>query len=234
MRLGLQRLGHAQELLECRRPRRLTRDLRVESRRRQALDVRQRLANSRPVAREALRLLVERGVDDRREVVGPELVEDLIGDARRRRRRPVVAPRHPVNHDDDQTPRKYAIGRDVRRHFAHPRRRRDDTIRNVDRQERHDRLRLPVLEHGEIRRRQPPHRPAILVEHGDVELDDVDACPEGGRLNRRRRLRARKHRDACRQAQGVRQVLSRHTALGMSLRATAVVDAFPRGRRKAR
>jgi hypothetical protein len=47
---------------------------------------------------------------------------------------------------------------------------------------------LAVLEHREVGGGQPADRAAILVEHGDVDLDRVDAGLERGCLGRRELL----------------------------------------------
>ena len=53
-----------------------------------------------------------------------------------------------------------------------------DRAWQLDRNDRDDRLRLAVLEHREIGRRQATDRTSVLVEDGDVELHDVDAGRE--------------------------------------------------------
>ena len=66
----------------------------------------------------------------------------------------------------------------------HPRRRRRRCGGQFDLRQRDKLLRLAVLEHGEIRHRQPADRSAVVVEDGDVEVEDLDA----GLERRRRRL----------------------------------------------
>ena len=53
---------------------------------------------------------------------------------------------------------------------------------NCDRFEDRNRLRLAVLEHREIGGAQTGDGTPLLVEHGDVELDDVNAGAELLRL----------------------------------------------------
>ena len=49
-----------------------------------------------------------------------------------------------------------------------------------DRRERDNRLWLAALEDGEVGGDKAAHRPAILAQDGDVELDDVDAAAKSG------------------------------------------------------
>ena len=55
-------------------------------------------------------------------------------------------------------------------------------LRGVDLGHRDDALRLAVLGDGEVVRRQSADRAAVLVEHRDVEADDVDVAAEDRRL----------------------------------------------------
>ena len=76
------------------------------------------------------------------------------------------------------------VALDVRRDVAHPARGAGARIRQVNRAERGDRLRLAVFEDREVRGGQALHRPAIAVEHRDVEVDQIHA---GSKLRRRLR-----------------------------------------------
>jgi hypothetical protein len=83
----------------------------------------------------------------------------------------------------------------------HPRGRRRVVRGGVDLRDRDNALRLPFLDDGEVFAREAVNRLAVLVEHRDVETDDVCADPEnrllrgwlglllrGLRQGRRRRL----------------------------------------------
>src|SRR4030095_3858539 len=68
--------------------------------------------------------------------------------------------------------------------------------------ERDDFLWLVVFRDREVRRGQAPHRAALLVEHGDVKMDEVDRRPEHGRFLALWRLLGgrRKRENSCKTA----------------------------------
>lgn len=91
-----------------------------------------------------------------------------------------------IEEDDEQPLLEYlVIAPDVGRDVAHPRRRRLDRNRDVDRAERLKALRQAVLEHGEVGGRKPAHRLPAAIQYGDVELDQIDAGAELRDLGRR-------------------------------------------------
>jgi hypothetical protein len=99
----------------------------------------------------------------------------------------ILEPDRPVEHDHDQASfGSYGVGHDIRRDVAHPRRARGRGVpfRKIDGREGDDGPWLAVFEDGEVRRRQTPNRPPVLVEDRDVHLDDVNP-----RLKRSRKLR---------------------------------------------
>lgn len=101
--------------------------------------------------------------------------------------------RHPVvQHEDDEPASLQIVRGHIRTDVAHPRRRRLDGIGYVDLAHRDNRLRCAPLTHSEISRRQAANRPALSVQHEDVELHDIDAAPEH-RLRRGRRLLSDEH-----------------------------------------
>ena len=131
------------------------------------------------IAGEVLRFAEERE-HHRREIVRTKPIDDPTRDQLRRVRHAVVRRRHPIVHDDDDDAAQIElVGGDVGADLPHPfggdRRGRGD----VDGRERDDRLRLAVFEHREVLGAQAVNRLAVLVEHRDVEPDEIDAGAEG-------------------------------------------------------
>ena len=88
-----------------------------------------------------------------------------------------------VDRDDDDAFAEAIVRRDVGRNLRHPHRWRRRRRRDVHGREGGDSPRPSIFEDREIRLRQPPDRVAVLCEHRDVDLDEIDPCPEA-RLRR--------------------------------------------------
>ena len=85
-----------------------------------------------------------------------------------------------VQEDDEQPPVfPGCLVRDrVWRNIAGPHWRRRQWPRELHGSECPDRRLDPVVQNGEVGGAQPRHRPPLVVEHGDVELDELDAGAE--------------------------------------------------------
>ena len=93
-----------------------------------------------------------------------------------------------VVHEDREEPALAELVRaNVGGHVAHPRRRWQLELGEIDRHERDDFLRLAVLEHGEVFREQIPDRTFGAIEHRYVDLHEIDTRAEDRLLLRRRR-----------------------------------------------
>ena len=118
--------------------------------------------------------------DDCRDVVRPQLVDgggrDLLG----LNRAPQVRNRA-IHQNDDNPPFLFRdlVGRDVGSCVLRPygflraRARRDVHGGEITNRPPH-----AVLQYGEFIGRQAPHRPPLLVEHGDIQLHELDAASE--------------------------------------------------------
>jgi hypothetical protein len=115
--------------------------------------------------------------------------------------------RRVVEHDHDEATIVELIGHDIRRHLTRPRRlaggRRPHRIGHINRRKGDELLRLAVFEHSEVFGFQSLDGHAVPVEHGHVELNDIDARAKDGWvlgrcLSRKQgeRLRARNRDDA--------------------------------------
>ena len=128
-------------------------------------------------------------VDHRSEIARTELVDRRGGDLPRQDL--VVDADRPVQHDHHEAAfRLDGVGGDVGGDVADPRRLagRRCGVRQGHRHERDDRPGLAVLEDNEVRRLKAGDGPPLLVQDRDVQLDDVDAAPEGRRRRLGRRL----------------------------------------------
>jgi hypothetical protein len=92
------------------------------------------------------------------------------------RRHLILWPDRPVDHDHDQPAfRPDVVGRHVRRDVANPRRDAIHarwTLRDLNGIENGHRPRFAVLEYGEIAYRQVAHRTPVVIQDGDVQLDE--------------------------------------------------------------
>ena len=129
------------------------------------------------------------------------MVEDCAGRFTHRRGFALINSRaRVVHHDDDETTGVEIVRRHIGRDVPHPERGRGHGRRNVNLAHCDDRLRLAIFGHAEVCRGQAPDRVAILVEHEDVELHDVDAAAKDGTLLLRGLLRAERKDGADRDA----------------------------------
>ena len=120
---------------------------------------------------------------DRRQIGRREIVDDGPRDPLGRVDHVGIGRRQHVVHDDHEQARlAERVGLDVGRDVAHPRRRRLFARGHHHGFEGDDRLDRAVDRDGEVRRHEIADGTAILVEHRDVEPDDVDPGSEGGRL----------------------------------------------------
>ena len=134
--------------------------------------------------------------NDRRQIVRAERLDDRPCDGPRLADTPQHAVRAQasiVDRDDDDAFAEPIVGRDVRRSVRHPHRWRRRRRRDVHGREGGDRPRPSIFEDCEIRLSQSPDRVAVLGEHRDVDLDELDPSPEC-RLRRSGTLRARTRR----------------------------------------
>ena len=131
------------------------------------------------VAREVLRPPAVAREDDRAHIGRPQPIDDVARDAARGHDDVQVVPRdvHVVEHDREEAAVADLIGEivvgDVGRHVPHPRGRRRVVRGRVDFRDGDDALRLAFLVDGEVLAREAVNRLAVLVEHRDVETDDV-------------------------------------------------------------
>ena len=138
---------------------------------------------ARAIRRQILHGAVARR-DDGREVVGPEGFNGGGGNPSRDDRGLLHGDR-PIHQDDDQAPVLLTdlIRDDVGRHLVGPHRLGRTRARGeLHWRERADGCRDAVVEHGEIRRGQPAHGLALVVEDGHIELDELDAGAKLGQV----------------------------------------------------
>ena len=141
------------------------------------------LTRRRAVGGEVLRRVDATRRDERTEVVGSERLDGGDGDLLRQDRRALVGDRA-IHQDDDQPPfllhRLDSWRRPAGASFAHTGSVARARAGDVDGREGADRSRDAVLQHGEVRGAQPAHRLPLVVEDGDIELDELDAGSKRG------------------------------------------------------
>jgi hypothetical protein len=97
-----------------------------------------------------------------------------------------------VNQDHDDPAAWMRVGSDVGSDLAYPRCQRGGRLRQIDRPERNDGTWLSIDLHDEVRSREPGYRMAILVEHRDIDVDNVHARSKWRSLRAVLRRRAKR------------------------------------------
>jgi hypothetical protein len=151
-------------------------------------------AKDAAVGREVLRQRMGRE-DDRGKVSRAHLVDGGLGRASRGRH--VLGADGAVEQNDDKPAvARQLIGDDIGGNVAHPCGRWiGRPVREVHRAEDDDGPNLAVFADDEILSGQSANRTPFLVEHRDIDVDDVDASSEGGL-----RLSLDAHHDRCRES----------------------------------